>query len=414
MALWAARGRRLLSGLGTILSVVGVTALFGAGATLGLVAHLNQPAGRRATASFLTNTLADVFRGTITVGNVVQVTAGEVEAENVVVRDEQQHIVLKVTRLTAQANVLDILKRVLGSDEKLTIVVDHVRVERAEADLIPAGDGLPTLAHALTPRPPSKPASPGQPGRYVRVWLPAVEIGQGFARGRISDSPTLEADISGVHGSLLATPKGAAIDVQRFSLLGRGLGGADAKGVATLHIRAPGAVWASFDGYMGDVQFGSTVRWQDEKLDLKVDLPKAEPAAARALLTQWPLIKPAEARLHLHGKPPDLDVDLQATIGDVSKLSANGNLNVATPTRLRLDVEGRQLDLRALWPQAPATSIDVDTDFGLHTEKGQVFVDVGGALKPTSVGAFQIPAVDFSGNAVGSTFTGEAKVHDRG
>lgn len=414
MALWAARGRRLLSGLGTILSVVGITALFGAGATLGLIAHLNQPAGRRVTASFLTSTLADIFQGTITVGRIVQVSAGEVEAEDVVVRDEQQHIVLKVTRLTAQANVADIVRRVLGSEEKLTIVVDHVRVERAEADLIPAGDGLPTLAHALMPRPSTQPKSPGEPERYVRVWLPAVEIGQGFARGRISDSPTLEADISGVHGSLLATPKGAAIDVERFSLLARGLGGADAKGVATLHIRAPGAVWSSFDGYMGDVQFGSTVRWQDDKLDLKLDLPHAEPAAARALLAKWPLIKPAEARLHLQGKPPDFDVDVQATVGDVSKLSATGNLNVASPMRLRLDVEGRQLDLRALWPQAPATSIDVDTDLGVHSEKGQVLVDVSGALKPTSVGTFQIPAVDFSGNAVGATFSGEAKVHDRG
>ena len=60
-------------------------------------------------------------------------------------RDQAKRIVLKVTRLTAQANVLDILARLLRGDEKLTIVVSHVRVERAEADLIPADDGLPTL-----------------------------------------------------------------------------------------------------------------------------------------------------------------------------------------------------------------------------------------------------------------------------
>lgn len=406
--------RRLLSGLVTIVSAIGVVALFGAGVSLGLLGHLNLPAGRRASAAFLGRTLADVFQGQLTVGSIVKVTPAEVEAEDVVVRDPNGHIVLKVTRLTAQADVLDILKRVVRRDEKLTIVVNHVRVERAEADLIPAPDGLPTLAHALTPRPSTKPASPGQPERYVRVWLPAVEVGRAFARGRLSDSPTLETEISGVHGTLLATPKGAAIDIERFSLLARGLGGADAKGVSTLHIRAPGAVWGSFDGYMGDVQFGSTVRWQKETLDVKLDLPHAEPTATRALLAQWPLLQPAEARVHLHGKPPDLDVDVQATVGDHSKLAATGNLNVATPMRLRLDVEGRQLDLRALWPQAPATSIDVDTDLGLHVEKGQVLVDIGGSLKPTRVDRFDVPAVDFSGNAVGASFSGEAKLHDRG
>ena len=71
----------------------------------------------------------------------------------------------------------------------------------------------------------------------------------------------------------------------------------------------------AFDGYMGDMQFGSVVRWEKEALDLKVDLPRAEPAGTRALIAQWPLLQPAEARVHLKGKPPELDVDLKAKIG---------------------------------------------------------------------------------------------------
>ena len=110
---------------------------------------------------------------------------------------------------------------------------------------------------------PSESAEPAvESSKYTRVWLPAVEIGQGFARGSVAGSPTLEAELSGVRGSVLASPKGAAIDVARFALLARGVGGADARGVASLHVRAPGAVWGNFDGYMGDVQFGSVVRWE--------------------------------------------------------------------------------------------------------------------------------------------------------
>ncbi len=56
------------------------------------------------------------------------------------------------------------------------------------------------------------------------------------------------------------------------------MGGGDAKGVASLHVRAPGAVWGNFDGYMGEVQFGSVVRWEKEALDLRVDVPRASRA----------------------------------------------------------------------------------------------------------------------------------------
>ncbi|HYQ17040.1 MAG TPA: hypothetical protein VEQ58_14815, partial [Polyangiaceae bacterium] len=371
-------------------------------------------AGRRASATLLADLLVDLFQGEVTIGAITKLSPSEAQAEDVVVRDQNHRVVLKVTRLTAQADVLDIVTRIVRGDEKLTIVVNHVRVERAEADVIPAEDGLPTLAHALTPRPTPSTGPSSATERYVRVWLPAVEIGQGFARGRLGDSPTLETELSGVHGSLLATPKGAAIDIARFALLARGLGGADAKGVASLHIRAPGAVWGSFDGYIGEVQFGSVARWDHEELDLKVDLPRAEPAATRALLAQWPLQVPAEARVHLKGKPPDLDVDVQAKLGESSTLTSTGRLHLTSPLDLRLEVEGRKLDLRALWPTAPATSADVDVDLGLHGDAGKLVVELGGSLEPTTVEAFAIPAVDFSARTDGAGFSGEAKLHDLG
>src|SRR5688500_14993567 len=258
------RPRRLLTGLTHILSAIGLAALFGVGAGAALLAHLNLAASRRATADVLGQTLAGLFQGQVTIGSIAQVTPGSVEAHDIVVRDQARRVVLKVTRLTAQADLFDILTRIVRGDEKLTIVIDHVRIERAEADIIPDADGIPTLAQAFTPRP-SPPGTPSDtPSRYVRVWLPAVEIGHAFARGSVVGSPTLETEINGAHGSVLATPKGAAIDVKRFALVARGIGGGDAKGVAGLHIRAPGAVWGNFDGYMGEVQFGSAIRWERE------------------------------------------------------------------------------------------------------------------------------------------------------
>jgi hypothetical protein len=405
--------QRLLTGLGTVLSAIGIVALFGIGATGALLLHLNLPASRRVTADAVSQLLANLLQGHLSIGSLSRVRPYEVVAEDIVVRDAARRIVLKVTRLSARADLLDILKRVLRGDAKLTITINHVRIERAEANIIPDAEGIPTIAEAFTPRPtPPGPPTPDR-GEYVRVWLPAIELGEGFARGNVAGSPTLEADVSGVHGSVLVTPKGAAIDISRFALVTKGVGGTDARGIASLHIRAPGAVWGSLDGYLGDVQFGGTVRYDDE-LDVKLNVPRADPGAVRALTGTWPLLVPSEARIRLKGKPPDLNLDLNSTIGDGSTLAGSGALHLAEPISANLELEGRALDLRALWPSAPATAMDVDTGLALNVENGRPVVSVGGTLHRTRIERYDIPTVDFSGSTQTGPFVGEAKLHDVG
>ncbi len=397
-----------------VLSTLGIVALFAIGSLGALIGHLDLPAGRRAAGSTLGSVLAATFRGRISIGSVTKLSPREVVAEDIVVRDPAHRVVLKVDRLIAQADVLDIVRRALRGDAKLTIVIDHVHIGRAEAEIIEEEDGLPSIAHAFFPRSTDAPEPPSPSSQYTRVWLPRIDIDQGFARGGLAGSPTLEAEISGVRGSVLATPKGAAIDVARFALLARGVGGADAKGVASLHVRAPGAVWSNFDGYMGDVQFGSVVRYEKEQLDLRVSLPRAEPQAARALLAAWPLQVSSAAELHVKGRPPDLDVELKAQIGESATLSSSGSINLATPARVRLDIEGRRLDLRALFPDAPETNIDIDTELGLHEENGQWLLDVGGTTRPTTVRSVAVPAAEFSAATKDGVLVGEAHLHDLG
>jgi translocation and assembly module TamB len=403
--------RRLLGGLVSVLAALGLSAVFGVGAAAALVAHLDLASSRRAAARVLEQTLDGVFQGQVSLGALTRVGLFGVEARDIVVRDRAHRVVLKVTRLSAEGDVLDILKRALRGDQELSIVVGHVRVERAEAELIPDEQGLPTLVEALTPRPATEPA--GAATRKVRVALPAIEIGHAFARGSVSGSPTLEAELTNVRGSVLAASEGAVIDVTRFALLARGVGGGDARGVASFHLRAPGAVWGTFDGYMGDVQFGSAVRWEQEALDLKVEVPRAEPLAARALLAEWPLLVASQARLRLSGRPPNLEVGLTARLGEGSTLSSSGMLYTDGP-RLQLDMEGRRLDLRALWPTAPATSLDVDAELGIRREQGRVVVDIGGSTLPTSIAGFAVPAVELSGSTSSGSFVGEARVLDLG
>lgn len=408
------RSRKLLTGLVGVLSAAGLLALFGAGVVGALLLHLDLPAARRVTADLVGRLLASVLQGQLSIGSLSRVRPYEVVAEDIVVRDPARRVVLKVSRLTARADLADILKRVLRGDEKLTIIVNHVRIERAEADIIPDQDGVPTIAQAFMPRPsPPGPPSPDR-GEYVRVWLPAIELGQGYARGSAVGSPTLEAEVTGVHGSVLATPKGAAIDINRFALVARGAGGADARGIAALHIRAPGAVWGSLDGYIGDVQFGGSVRFEKQELELKLDVPRAEPAAVRALLGNWPLLVDTQARVRLQGKPSAMNVDLSATFGESSTVTGRGTAQLSAPARLQMDLEGRRLDVRALSASAPATSFDVDTSLELHAEQGQPVVNVAGSLQPTKIQSLTVPAIDFEGGVEKGTFSAQAKLLDPG
>ena len=80
------------------------------------------------------------------------------------------------------------------------------------------------------------------------MWLPQIEVGHIYGRMTLGTVPTLETELSTVRGSVLGTADLTSVDVDRFSMAARGIGGADARGVGSVHVRAPGAVWTSFDG----------------------------------------------------------------------------------------------------------------------------------------------------------------------
>jgi hypothetical protein len=72
----------LVSLASTILSVVSIAAIFGVGFSAGLLGHLNLPAGRRAAATFLGNTLVELFQGQVSIGSITKVSPEEVVAED--------------------------------------------------------------------------------------------------------------------------------------------------------------------------------------------------------------------------------------------------------------------------------------------------------------------------------------------
>ncbi len=116
----------------------------------------------------------------------------------------------------------------------------------------------------------------------------------------------------------------------------------------------------------------------------------------------------------MKGKPPDLAVELDAKIGESATLHSSGTFNTEGP-RLALDVEGRKLDLRALWLNAPPTSIDVEGDVGIRQEQGQwVRSTWVAAFRPPRSIASPSPRSISPAPTKQGTFIGQAKLHDLG
>jgi hypothetical protein len=79
-----------------------------------------------------------------------------------------------------------------------------------------------------------------------------------------------------------------------------------------------------------------------------------------------------------------------------------------------LDISGRNLDLRALWPSAPATELDVDTTLAVFEAGNEWITNVDGKTRATQIGGIALPPIDISGNYRADGFTGQAKVHEPG
>ncbi len=395
-----------------------LVALFAATLVVGLLLHLDLPAGRRVAARTLSRVLGNLFYGDVHVGALAHFDPYSVVATDIDVHDPDGKLVLHVSKLTARADLPDIIEDLLFDTGKVTIIVRYVRVEDAEGQILPdPGTGIPSIARAFTLRPSAPSAKPSTPpttpARTIRVWLPDVEIGHAFARGTVAGLPTMETQLANVKGSILGTPKGVAVDVQRFGTVVRGLGGADARGTGTLHIRAPGAIWTGFDGYFGDVEIGAFARVDGKRLSASVDMPRAKPEAVRALFPDYPLHENVTAHVEAAGTLPVLDTKASFEIGR-ARVSAVGPLRLSGTVGANLDVEARNVDLRALFPSAPRSDLSADSAVSIWNKHGQVVVDVNGTSQPGSIAGQDIPAVDVLGtwNEIG--FKGTATLHERG
>ncbi len=402
---WFSLARGALAGAGVLVSLVVFSAL-------GILLHAQLPAGRALTAELLTDFLSGYFQGKVQVEHISDLSLHGLTAERVTVYDTYGNRVLDLSRLRARASLREIARKLLSNEQKISLIIHHVRLEKAEALIVPDPETkTPTVERALTP----VPTPAGEPsGRYVRVWLPVIEVGQIFGRGQVSSgAPTLETDLSAVHGSVLVTPKGTAVDVARFAMKLRGIGGADAQGVGSFHLRYPGAIWGFFDGYFGEVQTSAFIRWDDDRLELRLDVPRADSDQVQAIWSPYPLEETASLHAEAKGPLSNLDTHWVLRVDD-SVVTAEGPLSLGKDFGIELHADMKDVDIRALWPSAPQSSIDGKAWVSVWPSPGQVNVEFNAALEPSEVGTQSVPAIDVNGTYDELGLVSRATLHEPG
>ncbi|MEI9936840.1 MAG: hypothetical protein WDO69_06430 [Pseudomonadota bacterium] len=406
--------RRVLATLARVGMGAGLMLVFVGGSLLSFVLYANLPAGRRGVALALTRVLASTFEGRFSIDAIERVSLRELRARGITVRDPDGHVVLTVNALSVQMDLADLLRKALLGTGVVTLRFDHARVERAEVYLLPGSNNVPTIVDAFTPTPARVPSSVAQASpQTLKIWFPEIEVGHIYGRMALEGVPTLEAELSTVRGAVVGSAALTSVDVERFSATVRGLGGADATGVGSVHVRAPGAVWTSFDGYFGELQFGTVVRVDSPKLDVTLDVPRAEPKTVRALWASYPLLEDLGAHVEAVGTLQTMHTQAKLLVGQGS-ITSSGELRLSGHPGADLELSARSVDLRAIWPTAPSTDLDADSSLAVYQSGDQWIANVNGTTRATQILGTPLPPIDVTGSYDAKGFSGHATAHEPG
>ena len=409
----ASGARRALALLLRVGMGFGLILVFVGGSLLAFVLYANLPAGRRVLAIGLERVLKNTFEGGFSIAAVERVSLRELHARGFTVHDPDGHLVLSVSELSVRMDLADILRKVVLGRELVSLRFEHARIERAEVYLLPGSHNVPTIVDAFTPTP-SPPGSATSPsGPEFKLWFPNVEVGHIYGRMALDGVPTLEAELSSVRGAVIGSAALTSVDVERFSATVRGLGGADATGVGSVHVRAPGAVWTSFDGYFGELQFGAIVRVDSPKLDVTLDIPRAEPKSVRALWAGYPLLENLGAHVEAVGTLQTLHTQAKFSFGQ-GFLTSSGEIRPSEHPGADLELSARSVDLRALWPSAPSTDLDADASLTVFQSGDQWVANVNGRTRATYILGTPLPPIDVTGSYDSKGFAGRAIAHEPG
>lgn len=377
----------------------------------GIVIHLDLPAPRRLAARFASEALTDLLQGRIEVGFIEELGLLGLRARNVRVYDPEGNWVATVDSVRGRYRGTRILRDLLFGEGAWTLLIDHVRLDGAGVLLLPNERDVPTLVDAFR----VEDSTPDQPAeRPLTVAFPIIEIGNLHARTLYGEAPPIHIDLRSARGSLLVTPEHATVDFERFGIHAEAPEPWRADGLASLHVRAPGAMWTYFDGEVGDVPVHAFARLDDgDRVEGRVELPQVTLQAARSLFPGWPIETVLALRLTATGHLPELDARITAELGQ-GRFLAEGTVTLEDGVTADLDLETHDIDLARIDASLPTTAIESRGAILLWSDGSQVSAELNGTIHPGEIAGVAVPGIDFKSTYDADGLELSATLHERG
>ncbi len=398
------------------LAVAGLSIVFTGSFATALVLHAQLPASRRLAVRVVLRELNRVMAGSIEIDSIDGLSPYGLKAVGVTVREPGGRPVMFASRLEATYNLRKLAASVLLGSGDVQIAIPWVRADQVDLELFTDTDGRLTLEHAFMapPRPPVvPPAVPTKPGRRVIVDLQQVEVGMAQARGYLVPLGPIDADANKVRGSVHVGPDGVRVDTQDSSIVARGLLARTATGIVQVHVHAPGAVWGHFSGSIGNVELTGFAKLQGRDLDVTADVPHATAQDFSQLVPGLKVNQDVRARVTAHGTLPMLDTSISVELGS-GRIDARGPLITSDPVRADMTLRVRNLDVRALSEQAPATHLSFDGTIDASMADAKPRVHAAGMLEPTTIGGVQVAATDVDAALDAQGARGQLRIFEPG
>src|SRR5688572_9572611 len=370
--------RRVLTRVGQAL---GLLVVFVAAALLALLLHVDSAAERRIVARLVPALLGSQLGGSFSLASIERIDRNGAVFLDFRARDPKGREVIRAERVRAQADVF------LFDDE---------------------GHGVPSIAATFLPRGPST----GK-GRPVRLAIRAIEIDRAHGQGKLASLPFLNADIATVNGWLRVAERGVELSFSRFSTRVTGLPRADADGITSLRLNEPGFLRASFDGHYGPIQVSGTLRRDDDRLSLTLEVPKAAPDQIRSLVSTYPLVDDITLSAELAGSPPYLIGTTQVQVGQ-GQIVGRGSVSLADPGHAELEFVGRRVNVKSVIPGSPPTALDLATNLTIDLPATGPLLSLDAEVEPSLLGEFTLPPLWLTGRYADGRFEGRALLEDPG
>lgn len=351
--------RGLLRGVAIVLVLVLVLALV---AVLGI----NTPWARRQLCERTNAALANSFQGSLRLTELGHVGLGGVSGVHAVVLDRAGRNVITVSDLDVSLGVLPLVwQLVVERPKELRIGIDSVDLADARVRLVDAGEGVPTLATAFSPRTPGPPSDGTTSvtigsARFRHVWL----------HGNLSGT-RIDADFAELGAHLEVTDRAVGLELQRAALRARGLPGpVDPKGNLAGKLEVP----------LGDSQvpLAAHVRFDGE---VRVSTAARARVSARAAVVGGSISAHAAARLG----SGELDAELALDTDTGAR-------------RVIAAAHTRGLDLSLLDPALPPSALFMSlTATGSSTESSKLSVSYRVRLGESKLDHIPLPVTTAAG-----------------